>query len=131
MSRDLVVAGGNHAVTHIYTQFAIGFETVFQFNNNGTLKCNAHVKDQVATWFNNNKIMIMLITGIDIPDLEFIEHGYRDMEAVNINHLIILQYFSFAFTAYMKYSQTIHREIQDRFRPLAFNPQGIVVVDED
>lgn len=112
-----LVVDNNAAVRQIYETFAVGFESTFLITGNGALKCDADRRRAAETWFNNNKIMVMLITGVDVPDLHFEVPARGDIGTVNNNKRLLLMYYSFAFTAYIKYCQTINRAIEQRFRP--------------
>jgi hypothetical protein len=119
-----LVVDNNAAARQIYHTFTTGFEQTFIVTGNGALKCDINYRAQATTWFNNNKIMVMLITGVDIPDLYFEDPAIQvtkqaQMTTTNNNKRLMLMYYSFAFTAYIKYCQTIGREIAQRFRPPA------------
>ena len=70
-----------------------------------------------SQWFNDNKLAIMLISGVDCPDLVFANPGPQDIMTTNANKKHMLNYYSIAFTAYAKYCQVLKREMDRKFRP--------------
>jgi hypothetical protein len=109
---------GNPLVIQLYTDLVVGFEGAFEITSNGTLRCNSHARERAAAWFNFNKILIMTVTGVDVYDMEFVAPAGRgDIGTANENKRIMLQYYALGFAAYMKYSQTLAREVSRRFCP--------------
>lgn len=113
-ARDLVITSSKGTMKQ-YTHFLDGFETVWKVTVTRSLKCDRESRNRASTWFNNHKIMIMLITGVDLDDLEFEEPRYGDIATMNANRRKMLQYFTFSFVAYVKYCQTMKREIDRNF----------------
>ena len=97
--------------------FCTGFEKCFQIDGNGALKCDAETQRLITEWYNPRRMMIALITGVDMDELRFDVHpGRGGIEVSQRNKKKLLAYYSFAFTAYVKYCQTLKRNLSPRYR---------------
>ena len=83
-----------------FERFINEFEDIFVIQSNGTLKCDQDTMARAAKWFNDNKLAIMLISGVDCPDLHFNPTGHSDITVVNQNKTHLLHYYSVAFTGH-------------------------------
>jgi hypothetical protein len=99
-----------------YTSFIDGFESVYQVNDDGSLVGNPTRYKLVSEWFNTNRPTIMMITGIDIPPLEFLPT--ENKKNINENKRRLLSYYSLSFTAYMRYCQVIQRVVNTQYYPV-------------
>lgn len=118
-AQPLAIYGSSDVAT-LYRNFVEGFENAFVICNNGTLKNDKHHRKLVQDWFNKHKLMIMLITGVDVPDLEFGAHRGGiyggDFATTNANKKTVLYCYGLSLAAYLKYCQTLQREIDRRFK---------------
>lgn len=97
-----------------YNNFLNEFETTWNVTKVGSLQCNKESRVRVCKWFNEYRLMIVLITGVDLDELTF-EDPTGNEEAAQRNRLKILHYYAFSFTAYTKYCQFMKREQASKF----------------
>jgi hypothetical protein len=100
-----------------YTSFIDGFESVYQVNDDGTLVGNPTRYKLITEWFNANRLTIVMITGIDVPPLEFLPTE-KNKKNTNENKRRLLSYYSLSFAAYMKYCQVIQRVVNTQYHPV-------------
>ena len=86
---DLVIAPAG-GIPALYRNFIDTFDAVWDVTLNGTLRCDRAHRVAASDWFNTNKLMIMLITGVDVPDLHFEIARRGDIATVNRNKQKIL-----------------------------------------
>ena len=72
---------------------------------------------RAAKWFNDNKLAIMLISGVDCLDRHLTQRAIPTSLLSTKTRRICCNYYSVAFTAYAKCCQTIGREMSRRFLP--------------
>ena len=73
------------------------FENIIRITGNGTLECDKTTQQTFEQWFNENKMDIMF-SGVDCPDLKFIEVASNDTSTVNFNKVHVMKFFDFAFS---------------------------------
>ena len=81
------------------------FENIIRITGNGTLECDQTTQQKFEQWFNENKMDIMLISGVDCLDfsgvdcldLKFIEVASNDTSTVNFNNHV-MKFFAIAFS---------------------------------
>lgn len=100
-------------VQELYTRFVDGFEHVWQVTKVGSLRCDRETRPRVASWFNTYRMMISVITGVDMGELKF-DESQSELASVQ-NRVKMLEYYSVAYVAYLKYCQTMKREADAKF----------------
>jgi len=115
-------------VVRLYNGFCVGFENAFTIDAKGNLKCDRVTRRNVQAWYQQYRLLVMVITGVDVPATvgAFEESTQGDINALNKNKKVLLAYYSIAFSAYLKYSQIIKREANRNFLP----PAQVIVADE-
>lgn len=111
-SKELATTSKN--IENSYNNFLNGFEAAWNVTKVGSIQCNKESRARVCKWFNEYRLMIVLITGVDLDELTF-EDPTNNEEAAQRNRLKILHYYSFSFTAYTRYCQFMKRERASKF----------------
>ena len=104
-----------------YVKFVKGFESAFVVVNNGTLECDAKIRDYAMLWYNNrdNQMMMSLIVD-DVPTLDLKTPMPRDITTTNENKVKMTLAFSIAVQAYVRYCEMLGRD-----------PKRLKMKDED
>ena len=91
-----------------YKKFVKGFERAFVIVNNGTLECDAKVRDYAMLWYNNrnNQMMMSLIVD-NVPTLDLKTPMPRDITTTNENKVKMTAAFSIAVHAYVRYCEML------------------------
>ena len=103
------------SVSELHDNFVNGFEGVWQVTKVGSIRCDRETRPMVEKWFNTYRLMIMLMTGVDMPELHFEEPTDVNDPRTSQNRVKMMEYYSISFTAYMKYCQMVKREMDAKF----------------
>lgn len=101
------------------TRFVEGFEKAFIITGKGTICCNRAARPLITAWFNDNKMLISIVSGVMFNDLVFHEPGYQQTDLVNLNHVLALNNYAAAHGAYMKYCTLLNRPVNSRYLPVS------------
>jgi hypothetical protein len=85
------------------------FEKVWNVTKVGSLHCTKVTRANATLWFNNYRLMVSLITGVDLDPLEF-EDPTGNEDAAKRNRLKMLHYYSFCYVTYARFCQLLKRE---------------------
>merc|ERR1712000_81838 len=105
----------NAVVVKIYNSFVASFESSFNVTQNGTLRCTKKERRAVESFFEKYRLLIAVVTGVDIPDVSFLDPTQGDIGASNENKKNMLNLYGIAFAAYLKYCQTLKRNIHSSY----------------
>jgi hypothetical protein len=102
----------------ILRQLSDSFEEVFQFTPRGCLRADRTSLNRISQWWNNNRLLVTLVTGVDTFDVVFLHQGQGDIGTRHDNAKMVLHVYALAYAAYVKCCQTISREIHVAHRLL-------------
>lgn len=98
----------------LHQNMVIEFEKVWNVTKVGSLHCTKITRAAVTIWFNNYRLMVSLITGVDLDPLEF-EDPTGNEEAAKRNRLKMLHYYSFAYVTYVRFCQLLKRQADAKY----------------
>lgn len=90
---------------------ADGFEQVFIFTERGQLRASRDILRNVELWWNTNRILITLITGVRTQPIRFKHQGQGDIGSMHDNKMLLLHVYALAYSAYLRFCQTIDRRV--------------------
>lgn len=93
----------------LYLNFVDDFESTWQITKVGSIRCDKETRPRIAKWFNTYRFMIMVVSGVDIDELDF-EKIPADQHRVKL-----MTYFSLSHVAYLKYCQTLKRNVATKY----------------
>ncbi len=103
------------SVSELHDNFVNGFESTWQVTKIGSIRCDRETRPTVEKWFNTYRLIIVLLTGVDMPELHFEEPTDINDPRTNQNRVKMMGYYSVSYTAYLKYCQTMKRATNAKF----------------
>mmetsp|Transcript_740 Transcript_740/g.879 ORF Transcript_740/g.879 Transcript_740/m.879 type:complete len:142 (+) Transcript_740:38-463(+) len=113
----MALVTGNHQLTALYNVFLTDFEAAFEICANGSLRADADHLELVRALLANHQLAIAVVTGVDIPNtVRWCTGGRGRISATNANKQTLLACFGICYAAYVKYCQTLDRNLAEPFR---------------
>ena len=95
--------------SQLHLNFVDDFETTWQITKVGSIRCDRETRPRIAKWFNTYRFMIMVVSSVDIEELDF------DKIPVEQHRVKLMVYFALSYVAYLKYCQTVKRIASSKF----------------